>query len=568
MFVRLKKTPNSTKTAVQLVENIRAGKSVKQKVIRHFGYALDAQEIESLKKIAYRYQLELEEQHQPNLFAKEDLLSQIKESAQQVEQDDSPLPVNLRDIKEEKRICVGIHHGYGSLFDAIGFDKVIKDRQRRKASVEILRNMVMARIVKPASKRSSTQMLAQEYGINLDVNAVYRMMDFVDEEAIDRAKQMSYEYSKSLLGEKINVVFYDCTTLYFESFIEDELKQNGYSKDGKHHQSQVLLALMVTQAGLPIGYELYNGNKFEGHTLDDALRRLHQVYQIDKLIFVADAGLLSKDNLDRFRELEQPFIVGARIKNVSHALTQRILNRSAYTNLYPNNQAQAGEAITYQDIKMEDENLRLILTYSPKRAAKDKHDREKAIEALKKRIGKNKNPSSLLSNFGYKKFLKIEGQATLVTDESKIKEAEQWDGLHGILTNVSEQEETAQSLLHHYKGLWQVEETFRLSKHDLSMRPIFHWTPGRIHAHIAICFMALMCIRTMEYRVALQYKKMSPAAIRNELVQLEISIVKDYKTLKEYAIPSKSSQDAKKIYQILGLKWNDTPFQIKKKITV
>src|SRR4051812_42715579 len=275
MFIRLKKTPNSPKTAVQLVEAIREGKSIRQRMVRHFGYALNEEEIGDLRKLAERYKLELEQKNLPTLFSKENLISLLEAGAKNAETDQNPLLVDLLNIKEEKRIRVGIHQTYGRLFDRIGFGSVIKNPLRKKAAVILLRNMVMARIAKPTSKRSSVEMLEQEYGIKADVNAVYRMMDLLDQVAIDKTKQLSYQYTKSLLEEKVNIIFYDCTTLYFESFIEDDLKQNGYSKDGKFNfnQSQVLLAIMVTEAGLPVGYDLFEGSKFEGHTLDHALQR-------------------------------------------------------------------------------------------------------------------------------------------------------------------------------------------------------------------------------------------------------------------------------------------------------
>ena len=271
--------------------------------------------------------------------------------------------------------------------------------------------------------------------------------------------------------------------------------------------------------------------------------------------------MLSTENIEKFKQSKQPFIVGARLKNESKPLTLQILNTSDYQPLYQDHQQT--DEITYKNIPKAEEGLRLIVTYSPKRAAKDKHDREKAIESLTKRMGKSQNPASLLNNFGYKKFIKLQGDAKLTIDELKLKEAEKWDGLHGIISNI--ETEDAKTLLHHYKGLWQVEETFRISKHDLRMRPVFHRTPKRINAHIALCFMALMCVRVMEYTVRLQYKKLSPAAIKNELMRLETSILKDHRTQKQYAMPGKASQDTKKIYQILGLKWNDTPYIIKDK---
>lgn len=558
MFIRKKRTPNSTKTAIQLVDNLRQGKKVKQKIIRHFGYAMNEEEVTGLMKIAHAYQESLLSVKMPTVFERGDLHNTVVEQGDKALNQIKPLHVNLRDIKEIKRLHVGIHQSYGRIFDSIGFHKIVKTPSRKKTSVRLMRDIVMARIINPMSKRGSVMMLEEEYGIRANLNSVYNMMDLVDNSAIDKIKQLSYQYSKNLLDEKINIVFYDCTTLYFESFTEDELKENGYSKDGKFNQSQVLLAVMVTQYGLPIGYELYEGSKFEGHTLDKALERLHQQYKIDKLIFVADAALLSTDNIQSFKEKKQPFIVGARIKNVNKELTAKILGKETYLPLY--GEQTPDDDRTFINIVNED-GTRLIVTHSNKRAKKDKHDREKAIESLSKRIAKSTDPKSLINNFGYKKFIRIEGNATIGTDLEKIKEAERWDGLHGIMTNI--QDESATMLLAHYKGLWQVEETFRISKHDLRMRPIFHWTPKRIKAHIALCFMALMCVRVLEHRVRLQYKKLSPEVIRYELDTLQVSILLDQSTRKKYALPSQASQHARKILQLTGCKWNDTPYLLK-----
>ena len=563
MFVRYKSTPNSVKTAVQVVENIRTGNKVKQKMVRHFGYALNDDEKEALKKLAQHYITELTDKRRPALFEKDSLMQLVVNAA--AKQNDSPLMVDLRNLKEEKRIRLGIHQTYGSLFDQIGFNHIVKNPSRKKATIELMRNIVMTRIAQPSSKRHSVHLLENEYGIKADVNAVYRMMDLLDDAAIDKIKKAGYDHTMGLLGGKVNVIFYDCTTLYFESFIEDDLKQNGYSnpdsyREAKFNQSQVLLAMMVTQSGLPIGYELFAGSTFEGNTLEDALKRLHENYKIDKLIFVADSALLSKSNIEKLQQLEQPFIVGARIKNSDAHTIREILDSTSYKELTETNTTQ--EKTTFKEITLKKNNLRLIVTHSPARAAKDKHDREKAIEQLTQRLSKSKNPKGLLNNYGYKKFVKVEGEATLSIDENKIAEAAQWDGLHGIITNITN--EPVQQILAPYKGLWQIEETFRISKHDLQMRPIFHWTQKRIKAHIAICFMALVCVRSLEYKVHLQYKKLSPAVILSQLMRVEASLIKDYKTNKWYCMPSTASQDAKKIYQVLGLKWSDTPYLIKR----
>jgi transposase len=203
---------------------------------------------------------------------------------------------------------------------------------------------------------------------------------------------------------------------------------------------------------------------------------------------------------------------------------------------------------------------RLIVNYNDKRAKKDKIDREKSIEKLLTRLAKNKSPKDLISNYGYKKYLHIDGNAIASINEEKINEAAKWDGISGVITNTSNM--AAEEVLAHYRSLWQIEESFRVNKHDLKIRPIFHWAPPRIKAHLAIAFMAFTCVRHLEYRVALQYKKMSPEMIRKELIDVQLSFFKHQKNQTRYCIPSKISQDAKKIYQLMGLKFSTTPFKI------
>jgi len=205
-------------------------------------------------------------------------------------------------------------------------------------------------------------------------------------------------------------------------------------------------------------------------------------------------------------------------------------------------------------------NRRLIISHSTKRARKDEHDRNEAVEKLRKKLCKNKNPSQLISNYGYKKFLKVQGESSVSLDEGKLSEAAKWDGLHGVITNSETLE--SKEILAQYRGLWQVEESFRITKHDLKVRPIFHWTPERIRAHIAICFMTFTCVRNLEYRTELQYKKISPEAIRKALVGVQTSILRHLNG-NRYAIPSDVSQDARKLYQIMGKKHSTTPYRVK-----
>ena len=557
MFVRRKTSKNSPKTAIQLVENVRVGKKVKQKIIRHFGTALNEEEAKALTRLALLYKEQLLKQSaQLELFDKSavDTIETLVESSQAKQPD--RLDVNLKTVVEEKRVTTGIHQVFGKIFDKIGFNEVLKNPSRKKSSVKLLKNVVLGRIAEPASKRSTARMLSEEYGINTQLTAIYRMMDFIDDDAIEKIQEKTFVYTKQLKGEELDVVFYDCTSLYFESFQQEGLMQNGYSKDGKFNQAQIILSILVTKQGLPVGYQVYSGNTFEGNTLEDAVKRIKEKYHVGEVIFVADSGLISHKNINELHRNDVSFIMGARIKNQNKEITAKILDKSDYKKI---DSKQHETGLLHKQIPIN-EYFTMTVTYSPKRAEKDKYDREKAIEKPKNKLQKSKNPKELLSNFGYKKFIKVKGEANLEIDKQKLKEAEKWDGLKGIVSNTKHL--TALQQITHYSGLWQVEETFRISKHDIKMRPIYHWTDKRIKAHIAICFMALSCMRFAEYEIAARYKKLSPVEIRHQLKQVQTSILKDNSTNKLYALPSKIQEDAYKILRLYDIKHITTPYEI------
>lgn len=556
MFVRIKKTPKSKKKAVQIVKSIRIKDKVRQKIIRHVGYALNDMELKQLLMLAESIKIELEADGQGFLISPEELAASKKKSIDEKvdnpKADDDKFKINLKNIIEEDRVVSGIHDIYGALFDQMGYRHTIANPARKEMAVRIFRDIVLARIANPQSKRATVEMLEENFGISIPLEKVYRMMDELSGESIERLNRITYKNTQSLFSGKINVVFYDATTLYFESFTEDHLKRCGYSKDLKFNQPQVLLALMVTKEGLPLNYRIYEGNKYEGHTLIPALKEIRERYDIEKVIFVADSAMFNKDNLRELEENGFEYIVGARLKNMSDDLKEKILNRENYK------EQEKGYEIT--NIVYKD-NLRLVVSYRKARAEKDRLDREKAIKKLKKRLEKSKSQKEYMSNYGYKKYLKITGESNIELDEEKLKVDMKWDGLHGVITNSKDL--SCDVILEQYNNLWNVEESFRITKHDLKARPIYHWSPDRIQAHLAICFTAFALIRYMEYRVRLQYKKMSPEQIRKHLVSVQTTILFDKKKKIKYALPSKISSEAKRIYGIFKMNRALTPYLIK-----
>lgn len=539
MFIRTKKTPRSKSTSVQLVESFREHGKIKQRVVRHFGTAPTEDKLMKLLHLANSLKTELE--HNRLKQTSSSSIAKIPEKYCAVADDTI---IHASHLEESKRIILGIHDVYGYVYEQLGFTNLFYHPTHRIFSSKILREIVLARIAYPTSKRASVEILQEKFGVSINLDHVYQMMDKIDDRFCEKLHKTVLGTTLKLSGDKLRVLFYDATTLYFESFTEDDLKQNGYSKDMKFNQSQVLLALFVTDKGLPVGYELFPGATFEGHTLITALEKLKLRYNLEDAVFVADRGLFSDDNLKILEKNNYKYIVGARIKNLSKKLKSNILNPDHYSLVNPELEEKTAE--------FDCAGRRLIVNYSKQRAAKDFFDRQKSIEKLRNKLIKSKDPKSLLSNYGYKKYVQLVGDAKIIINESKLESDACWDGLAGVITNVKDLNH--EQILFHYRGLWQVEESFRINKHDLKLRPIYHWTPHRVKAHIAISFMAFSCVRYLEYRVSLQSQKLSPEMIRKSLLQIQASILQDNKSGKKFLLPSPINPYAKEIYRVTQVK--------------
>jgi len=556
MFVRVKTTPNSPRKSVQIVQSVRKGEKVSQKIVRYVGIAMNDYELDKLKQLAEAIKIRLENPGQEFIFPPEEL-AKLRSKQETINVTEQDYKVNLKNLKEEKRVINGIHDVYGKLFDELGYVRIFKNPARNKSSIEIFKHLVLARIANPKSKMASLDMLEEEFAVTLNLDYVYKSMDKIDDESIEKLNKITFNNTSSLFKEKINVMFFDCTTIYFESFKEDDFKKNGYSKDCKFGQPQILVAFLVTTDGLALGYRIFKGNMYEGKTMIPVLEKIKKDHKLNKVVLVADSGMLNKENIEKIEkefkeELKIEFIMGARLKNLDKEIQHKILDRSNYKKM------EDGRMVAKYRYKDKD----LIVTYSETRAKKDAHDREKAIKGLMAKIKGNKNIKSIISNYGYKKYLQMEGTTKLRIDKEKIKKDSQWDGLHGVITNTESL--TEKEVMDQYRGLWQIEESFRITKHDLKVRPIFHWKERRIKAHLAICFTAFSLIRYLEYRIKLQYKKLSPERIRKSLIQMQTSILYDKEKKILYGLPSKSSLESNKIYRILKIKKHSTPYIIKK----
>jgi transposase len=549
MFIRVKTTANSPRRSIQICENFRQGDKIKQKIVHYVGIARDEDEEQKLKNYAQELivkimlerakkspQQSLSGMSEPNVtdYLK---LKAGRPRRKNIEDILPPSQVSLDDIEEESRIVEGVHDIAGKMFD-----DMYAGLLDSKRSQERLRDVVLSRLVYPCSKRGTQQKLTKHFDRHHDLNMIYQMMDKLFNH-IGKMKQMTFLKTQSLFPDKIDLLLFDVTTLYFESVEVDELRKFGYSKDHRFNTTQVVLALATNQDGLPVGYELFEGNQAEVTTLIAAIESWEKLFNIESVCFVGDRAMFTKKNMDLLKLHQYQYIIAAKLKKLPLKLQEKIFEEGYYRPAILNKDfAWIGE--------FEYEQERLIVSYKSKRALKDRHDRQRVLDKVKKRIGKKANPNNLITNQGVKQFVTRDENAAISLDENKISAAEEWDGLHGIITNI--REDSPQSLISRYARLWVIEESFRINKHTLEMRPIFHRVPPRIHAHVAICYMTFSILRHLEYRVNLT-QKISVNEILDELLNVQASIHIHKKTKDRYRVPGYLSNNARKIYKTFGL---------------
>jgi transposase len=378
---------------------------------------------------------------------------------------------------------VGTELLLGKIFDDIGF---------RAVGDIIFRQLVLSRLTYPVSKLKTSDYLDKYHDLDYPVQQIYRYMDKLHSTQKELVQQISYEHTKKILGGQISVVFYDVTTLYFEIDQEDDLRKTGFSKEGKHQNPQIVLGLLVSKNGYPLAYDIFEGNKFEGHTMLPVLDSFKERYGLEQMVIIADSGLLSNTNIDELQRGDYEFILGARIKNEKRDIQNKIQS----LNLKNGESAVVNKA-----------NLRLIVTYSDTRAKKDRKNREKGLRKIEKQIRTGRLTKSSINNRGYNKYLKMEGQINIAVDYQKFEADAAWDGLKGYITNAKLSKE---EIIENYGHLWQIEKAFRISKTDLKIRPIYHRLQRRIETHICISFVAYKLYKELERQLKEMKSSYSP----------------------------------------------------------
>jgi transposase len=475
MFVKTTKSKNHT--YVQLIQGFREGKKVKHKVLVNLG-RLD------------------------QLIADKSWSAVIDKLSELLNLNSI---VNLDKCSSNQIINWG-YLIYKKLWNKFELNQFLPKIQQNTKTTFDLNNacflMAIQHLLDPSSKLGTFN--KQDKYVQhqpVELNHLYRSLDLLcqNKEAIE---QHIFRINCDVYKMKIDVVFYDVTTFHFESVRSDELKKFGYSKNCKFNEVQVVLGMFVDCEGRPVGYELFPGNTFDSKTLKQALNAIEKRFGIRNVVIVADRGINSKINLKYITELGYKYIVSARIKNTDKKIKQKIFDKKDYIEL--NNSKVLYKILDHTAVG-KTENIKfklidkLIITYSEKRAKKDKSDRQRLIDKANYLL-ENKDRIKGSNKRGGKKYLSEQGKnIDWVLDQEAITRDEKFDGYYGIQTNDNDLD--VEKILNAYHTLWKIEESFGIMKSTLEVRPIFHWTEDRIEGHFVACFLAFLLERTMEFEL-------------------------------------------------------------------
>lgn len=432
--MRVRKVKNSAgNTVVQI--GYYQGKHFK--LVKHLGSAKNQAEEESLLEQAYNFI----HRYQPTLFSRSPAIAR-----------DDIVPVGY--ARESA------YRYFSDAFDCV-FPE-IKDR--------VIKDLVIIRIVHPASKLESVRLLNEYFGIKYANTSVYRAFLRANKQAFINQLVV---YAKQQLNFDFTLLFYDVTTLYFESTPDEKLKVPGFSKDGKHSQPQILVGLVVDRHGFPVFYQVFKGNTFEGHTMLPIILKFKTTFEVEHLTIVADSAMLSEDNLSILEAHDLTYIVGNRTLGTYRDSLAPVIQRLKLRDNSVCSIAQGRRQIIYH--------------YSQQREKKDLYEIDKAVTRAQHLA---KNPSKRTKA----KYLKVKAEAAQVNQELIGKHK----FLAGIKSYKTNGNLPPSLVVERYGDLWKIEKSFRMTKHDLKARPIFHRKEEAIQAHILIVFAANAVSRHVE----------------------------------------------------------------------
>lgn len=450
------------------------------------------------------------------------------------------------------------HHIIRQLWRELELDRFFSKhlpRKNQKDTQEAILQLVIHRLTHPKSILFTQQDIGNYAGMRqLHLKLYYNVLDHLNtltDALIDHLCQQMAEKT----DRKGPVAYYDVTTFSFESVNAGELRLFGFSKDNKSNEVQVVMGLLMDNQGIPISYQLFPGNTMDQSTLQRSVEDLKSRYNMKKIVVVADRGLNSKKNLAHLVQESHDFIISYTLKRAPGDIQSLALADDSWTEekldkagnvifkskvleytlvekveLTTVEQAalpkKKGRPRKYKEVEIE---TKIHVTWSKKRAEKDRKDRERVLEKVTETLKKSSAVEAQMKR-GRNQYISVEVNAEEATLNTALVERQScYDGYYAIITN--QLSATTEEVTGHYGGLWQIEESFRILKSDLQTRPIYVWTDNHIKGHFAMCFLSFTLLRYLQYRLEKHGTRLSGQRITTALDSVRVTAVGSYPLL-------------------------------------
>lgn len=418
--------------------------------------------------------------------------------------------------------------GYAALsqiYHELEINKFLVNRQRHTKEQydanTIMKMLVYSRLLFPASKKSSyekREVFFEKTDYSLD--DVYRCLSFFNKHK-EKLQVWLNEKIKEKYGRDSSLIYYDVTNYYFESDEQDDFKHKGVSKE--HRPNPIVqMGLFIDNQGIPITYELFSGNTNDCLTYRPNFGRIKKQFGLGRVISVADKGMTTGDNI--WYTINTPskdgYVFSMSVRGAEKNMKEYVLDEDGYQWLgseykrksrrYPRT-IHVTTASGKKMNKIVDEKQ--VVFWSEKYAKRAKAEREAAV-AKASDLAKNPGSYTRATSYGAAKYVKkvdydkktgeiLTASSILELDEEAIREEEKFDGYYVLLT--SEMEESDDKIIDIYRGLWRIEESFKVTKSELEARPVYVWTREHIEAHFLTCFIALTIARILELKTERKY---------------------------------------------------------------
>ncbi|QGZ97761.1 IS1634 family transposase [Mycoplasma sp. NEAQ87857] len=476
----------------------------------------------------------------PIHYEREDILKLINEKTQQE---------NVKRQVFEEYPGLEVISG---LFDHFDLFRKCKDTRKKDLNL-LVQYQIFQRISKPQSMLQTYLNSKKTNKFATCKNSFYRSLDYI----YDNREQMLQNINDAIIENKdreVEVLWFDSTTIYFETFDKEGLKQPGYSKDGKFKEDQFVIGMITDKNGIPLHYKVFPGNTPDSKTFIPFMIELEKIYKIKNVTIVADRGMSVSSNIRFLEQKGYKFIISYKLKGSKSDVKNWVLDGSHYLSL--------DEKLFYKEItnpslyglknRPNGHNRRLIATWSEKRYEKDKHDREVFEKIFNRSAVNGKVPVKSLNSQKHKYFKISDNKVYYTLDHEKIQKDKKFDGFYVYETNRFDLD--AKKIIDTYARQWKIEENFRFWKGNLQLRPIYFSSEKHILGHIALCFISLVMMTYLTYKVNTTLNLEKPIT-KNSIVKAieEVWINKEYENKILVREQSNWNEERETHYQIMKL---------------